>query len=542
MAIPKKSRRQAVLLLGACLAVTQPPQPANAATGWSQQQQQQKHNHLHDQSTSHPATPTSTSFRKKPTFVTIIRGGSNSHSNSSPDAAESPSSTEANKKYPKHPSPNPKKKKKESSPGTNTGPPPKQKASSSSSSIVEDILKETDYYKILGIDKQHATSVDDNAIKKAYRRRALLTHPDKTGGDRRAFDKVAEAYEILSDSHKRHLYDRYGKDGVNNNAAQSQQQQQPFMNAEDLFRSFFGGGNPFSGSSSGSSSSKPFTNRTMRFQLEVSLEDMYYGRSVTVQIHNHKKTITVDIPRGAYAHQHIRVHGAMDHDDQSSPGDLDFILTQRPHPMYTRKGHDLAISIPISLSESLCGFQRKIRHLNGHKIHIVSSGSSSGTNHPVTDGDWQVLKGYGMPKDTLGTEYGDLFVQLHVTASPSLSTSHHRLSETERAELQRLLRKLEGKSETASLWPYEDTSHREDSGDHDNVKRRLERANPHDFGHASGRQQAEEEDVDEEGHPFFGRQQQFFWSSSSSGQPQSNPFFGDFVPPSGDAETQCRQM
>jgi DnaJ-class molecular chaperone len=530
MALPtKKSRRQAVLLLGACLAVTQPPQPANATSGWPHQQQQQPH--LQDQPT------TATRFNKKPAFVTSIRGGSN--------RSDESATQDQHPKHPHHPKPNPKKKKKESSAGSTNKGPSKQKASSSSS-IVEDILKESDYYKILGIDKQHATSVDANAIKKAYRRRALLTHPDKTGGDRRAFDKVAEAYEILSDDHKRHLYDRYGKDGVNR-AQSSQQPQQPFMNAEDLFRSFFGGGNPFSGSSSSSSSSSTSsTNRTMRFQLEVSLEDMYFGRSVTVQINpHHQKTVTVDIPRGAHAHQHIRVHGAMDHDDQSSPGDLDFILTQRPHPMYTRKGYDLAISIPISLSESLCGFQRKIRHIDGRKIHIVSSGSPSGTNHLLTNGDWQVLKGYGMPKDTLGTEFGDLYVQLQVTASPSSSKSH-RLSDAERAELQRLLRKMEGKSETTSVWPFEDTSHRMESvDDHDNtsVKKRLERANPHDFGRASGRQPyAEEEEVNEDndGHPFFGRQQHFFWSSS--GHPQSNPFFGDFAPPSEDAETQCRQM
>ncbi|KAK1750694.1 hypothetical protein QBC47DRAFT_309134 [Echria macrotheca] len=63
-----------------------------------------------------------------------------------------------------------------------------------------------DYYKILGVDK----SADENQIKKAYRKLAIVHHPDKNPGDEQAearFKDISEAYETLSDPQKRARYD-----------------------------------------------------------------------------------------------------------------------------------------------------------------------------------------------------------------------------------------------------------------------------------------------------------------------------------------------
>ncbi|ETS76119.1 hypothetical protein PFICI_11506 [Pestalotiopsis fici W106-1] len=63
-----------------------------------------------------------------------------------------------------------------------------------------------DYYKILGVSKD----ADDNTIKKAYRKAAIVHHPDKNQGDPEAeerFKDIGEAYETLSDPQKRARYD-----------------------------------------------------------------------------------------------------------------------------------------------------------------------------------------------------------------------------------------------------------------------------------------------------------------------------------------------
>lgn len=77
------------------------------------------------------------------------------------------------------------------------------------------MVNNTEYYKVLGISKD-ATEAD---IKKAYRKESLKWHPDKNPGDKRAaaeekFKKVGEAYEVLSDSNKREVYDQFGEDGL----------------------------------------------------------------------------------------------------------------------------------------------------------------------------------------------------------------------------------------------------------------------------------------------------------------------------------------
>eukprot|EP00957_Ditylum_brightwellii_P194904 14848850-Ditylum_brightwellii.AAC.1 len=112
--------------------------------------------------------------------------------------------------------PQPKKKKKEKKKNKS---PPKQEAQKTKSSSpkvppeINTILTSTNYYAILNIDKS-ATSIQ---IKKAYRARALLSHPDKLpNNDRRAFDKVSEAYDVLSDETKRKVYDAHGLEGLQN--------------------------------------------------------------------------------------------------------------------------------------------------------------------------------------------------------------------------------------------------------------------------------------------------------------------------------------
>jgi DnaJ family protein A protein 2 len=89
-------------------------------------------------------------------------------------------------------------------------------------------IRDTELYDTLGISPN--ASISD--IKKAYRKLALVFHPDKPTGDEKKFIKLSSAYEILSDENKKRTYDMYGKGGLKNSG------QVP----TDIFNNLFGQG------------------------------------------------------------------------------------------------------------------------------------------------------------------------------------------------------------------------------------------------------------------------------------------------------------
>ena len=91
-------------------------------------------------------------------------------------------------------------------------------------------MAKRDYYEILGVSRE----ADADALKKAYRKLAIKNHPDK-GGDPEKFKKISAAYDTLSDPEKKELYDKYGKEGVEQGGGGAR-------NADDIFSMFFGGG------------------------------------------------------------------------------------------------------------------------------------------------------------------------------------------------------------------------------------------------------------------------------------------------------------
>lgn len=144
-----------------------------------------------------------------------------------------------------------------------------------------------DYYKTLGVER----TADAKEIKKAYRKRALETHPDQ-GGNKEEFAEVAEAYEVLSNADKRRVYDQYGSEAAANTgmggAGGFGGGAGGFRSAEDIFAEFFKGGmggfgDMFGGGAGGMRRGPP-TVQPLEVRVRLTLEDVYRGASKTIRV------------------------------------------------------------------------------------------------------------------------------------------------------------------------------------------------------------------------------------------------------------------
>ncbi|BDB64274.1 chaperone protein DnaJ [Helicobacter cinaedi] len=146
-----------------------------------------------------------------------------------------------------------------------------------------------DYYEILEITR----TSDKETIKKAYRKMALKYHPDRNPDDKNAeeqFKRINEAYEVLSDDSKRQIYDKYGKEGLQNSGFSGfsgRDFSDIFGDLGSIFESAFGGSFGFS-----SQKSKGAYNLDEIIGLELSFKEAVFG--CKKEIHNSFKVACGD--------------------------------------------------------------------------------------------------------------------------------------------------------------------------------------------------------------------------------------------------------
>ena len=147
-----------------------------------------------------------------------------------------------------------------------------------------------DLYGVLGLPK--SASVDD--IKKAYRKEALVKHPDR-GGNKEEFQKIQEAYEVLSDSNKRSHYDATGQIAVEGGGPGPGFGGGGMPDLAAMFGSMFqGGGGPggipfpfFMGGGGGGgphAGMKPARGPNKLHEIGLSLADLYHGKKFTLNM------------------------------------------------------------------------------------------------------------------------------------------------------------------------------------------------------------------------------------------------------------------
>ncbi|KAL7529529.1 hypothetical protein ACHAWF_003016 [Thalassiosira exigua] len=215
--------------------------------------------------------------------------------------------------------------------------------------------------------------------------------------------------EILSDEEKRAQYDKYGLEGVSGDDVGS-------AGGEDLFSMFFGGGGR-------SRRAGPRKGPSVNHPLKVSLADLYNGKTVKLAVNrkvikgtpvqcsrckgqgavmeirqlgpgmitqmqrqcdacngqgqkctykSERKVLEVHVEKGMQNNDKITFRGMSDEVPKMEPGDINFIVQEKDHDLFKRKGADLLAIKEVSLNQALCGFTWKIDHLDGRVLVIKS--------------------------------------------------------------------------------------------------------------------------------------------------------------------------
>lgn len=268
-----------------------------------------------------------------------------------------------------------------------------------------------DYYEVLGVDK----NASDEELKKAYRRLAKKYHPDANPDNKQEaeakFKEVNEAYETLSDSQKRRMYDQFGPDGPQGFGGAGG----PYGNGTytystgfdgfsdfgdlgDIFSSFFGGG--FGGSRSSSRQNGPRKGSDLQYDLEISFEEAFLGTERYVTI-NRRETCTTCHGTGAKAGTQPETctvcHGS---------GQIKQVQTTILGQMQTMRTCTNCHGTGKVIKEPCDNCKGKGSVRNQVKLSIkVPAG--------VDDNQSIVLKGEGEPGENGGPK-GDLYIVIHV--------------------------------------------------------------------------------------------------------------------------------
>ena len=146
-------------------------------------------------------------------------------------------------------------------------------------------MAKSDYYDVLGVKR--GASADE--IKKAYRSKAKMLHPDRNKDKPETeaqFKEVNEAYDVLKDDNRKAAYDRYGhaafEGGMGGGGPRGGQGQGDFASAfSDVFEDLFG---DFMGGQRGGGRNRAQRGSDLRYNLRVTLEEAFRGMQKSINV------------------------------------------------------------------------------------------------------------------------------------------------------------------------------------------------------------------------------------------------------------------
>lgn len=337
-----------------------------------------------------------------------------------------------------------------------------------------------DYYQALGV----ARDADEKAIRSAFRKRAKEMHPDVNRDDPRAeerFKDLNEAYEVLSDTEKRKMYDRFGEDW--------KRYQDAGVGPDDVFRTQGGGGArqaraedfgtwfagndgdfTFESADSGGGFSdffnmmfgnrgaatgrarqtiqRPRRGEDLEAPTTITLEEAANGaqRRLTVRspetctlcdgtgeirgaecprcdgtgMMETNKELEVSIPKGVKTGSRVRISGKGGPGINGGPnGDVYLVIKVVPHPRFERVNDDLVETVAVPLYTAVLGGEVRVPTLSGQVALTVPAGTQNGRQFR--------LRGKGMPKLGSPDQRGDLLVKASVEIPADLTEREREL-------------------------------------------------------------------------------------------------------------------
>ncbi len=287
-------------------------------------------------------------------------------------------------------------------------------------------MADRDYYNVLGVNR----NASEKEIKQAYRRLARKHHPDVNPGDKSAepkFKEVNEAYEVLSDPEKRRKYDQFGQQWqYADQFAKAGWKGQPFgdfgrgrtftvsdfgdSSAEGLGGIFDGILRDFGTGGSGYTRAQPRRRQPLESPIEVSLAEAYHGATRTFE--GNGRRLEVKIPPGVNDGSKIHIPGRGGWDD------LYLVVSVKPHQRFQRKGDDLHVDVPVSLTDAILGGEVEVPTIKGKLALKIPPETQNGKVFR--------LAGQGMPRLN-NPGKGNLLAKVNVVLPTKLSQRESEL-------------------------------------------------------------------------------------------------------------------
>ena len=306
-------------------------------------------------------------------------------------------------------------------------------------------MAKPDYYDVLGVGRK----ASDEEIKSAYRRLARKYHPDvnKAPGSTEKFKEATEAYEVLSDASKRKTYDRFGHaagpggdwgpQAGRADARPDAAARAGSVSFEEIFGAAKEGGgfmgmglddilNTLRGRRRSGRRKKAAPEprgQDIEYDLTLDFMQAVWGATTSIRIHRGNnagggtETIDVKIPHGVDQGARIRIRGKGGQSGGGA-GDLFINIHVRPHPYFTRKGQDIYVEVPVSITEAALGAKIDVPTVDGMTTVTVPAGAGGSMRLRLKEKGVRSRSGDGR---------GDQYVVTRIIPPPELSSRGEQL-------------------------------------------------------------------------------------------------------------------